>query len=68
MITSNQIKKTEHYKSLDNIQKSLIIKKTQSEKIDLGVNMSQLKSYDFWVEKTSPRHHVKSIVKELISI
>ena len=66
MIVSKKIKETKHYKSLDNVQKALIVKKSQTEKITLGVNMSRLRSFEFWVDKTKPRHHVKAIVEELV--
>jgi hypothetical protein len=68
MITATQVKETRFYKTLDNVQGSIILKKNCLEKINLGVNMSNLKSYDFWVEKTSPRHKTKEIVKELLEI
>jgi hypothetical protein len=67
MITSKQIKETDHYNSLDNVQQALIVKKSQLDKINLGVNMSRLRGIEFWVEKTQPRYHVKSIVGEIMT-
>lgn len=65
MITAQNIKNTDCYKNMDNVQRSLIVKKTQLQKITLGVNMSKLQTFEFWVSKTNPRHHVKSMVMEI---
>ena len=66
MITSTQIELTSHFKTLENVKKLLIVKKPSILSIDLGVTMSKLKSFDYWVEKTSPRYDVRCIVEELL--
>jgi len=52
---------------LDHIQKQMILKKANREKISLGLKMSELKSFEFWVENRSPSERIKTIVKELIN-
>ena len=67
MITSTQISKTKYFKVLDNVQKKMVVKKESVERINLGVTMSGLKSFDFWVGKTSPTMRIESVVRELVN-
>ena len=66
MITIETISKTKCYKSLDHIQKVMMGKKVNLIAIDLGLKMSALRGFDFWVGNTSPNNRVKEIVKELL--
>jgi len=66
MITSTQVKSTEHFKTLDKVKQILIVKKTSMNTISLGVTMSKLRGFDYWVKNTSPRYDVKCIVNEII--
>lgn len=66
MIISKLIKESVHYKSLNQIQQKLLLKKNNIESIRHGHKMSSLTSFDNWVTKFSPAHNIKMIVKDLI--
>lgn len=66
MISNTRLEESEHFNSLDHIQKQIISKKTNRDKISLGVNMSELQSFDFWVEKCEPTERLRLIVKDLV--
>jgi len=66
MISQEKLQKSEHFNSLDHIQKQIILKKANRERISLGLKMSELRSFDFWVENQSPSERVRNIVEELI--
>lgn len=61
-----KIKQTAHYKLLSPIQQKMIFKKTPMEQIRLGVKMSELQTFDFWVRTTKPRDAIKGIVMDLV--
>jgi len=67
MISQEKLQKSKHFNSLDHIQKQMILKKANREKISLGLKMSELKSFEFWVENRSPSERVINIVYELIN-
>jgi hypothetical protein len=67
MIDQNKIKETKLYKSLGHIQRVMLFKKVNLDAIELGVNMSKLKSFDFWVKTTTPHSRIKSVVRELVN-
>ena len=67
MISQEKLQKSKHFNSLDHIHKQMILKKANREKISLGLKMSEIKSFDFWVENQSPSERIKTIVKELIN-
>lgn len=66
MISQEKLQKIKHFNSLDHIQKQMILKKANREKISLGLKMSELKSFEFWVENQTPSERVRNIVEELI--
>ena len=66
MISQEKLQKSKHFNSLDHIQKQIILKKANRERISLGLKMSELRSFDFWVENQSPSERVRNIVEELI--
>jgi hypothetical protein len=66
MISQEKLQESTHFNSLDHIQKQMILKKDNREKISLGLIMSELRSFDFWLEKCQPSDRVKTIVQELI--
>lgn len=66
MISQEKLQKIEHFNSLDHIQKQMVLKKANREKISLGLKMSELKGFEFWVENRSPSERVRNIVQELI--
>ena len=66
MITQHTLKNSPYFNGLGHIAKTMICKKVNLDKITLGVNMSTLQSFDFWVDKCNPTERVKQIVKELI--
>lgn len=66
MINQEAIKNTKFYQSLDHIQRVMILKGVSLSAIELGVNMSNLRGFDFWVKNTSPNARIKSIVEELV--
>jgi hypothetical protein len=67
MISQEKLQESIHFNSLDHIQKQMILKKDNREKISLGLIMSQLRSFDFWLEKCQPSDRLKTIVQELIN-
>ena len=66
MVTSTQITETKHYQNMDNVKQIIIKKRNSLMEINLGVNMSKLRGFDFWVKNNSPRYNIKCIVEELI--
>jgi hypothetical protein len=66
MISQEKLQESIHFNSLDHIQKQMILKKDNREKISLGLIMSELRGFDFWLEKCQPSDRLKTIVQELI--
>jgi hypothetical protein len=66
MIDINKIKETKVYKSLNHIQKVMFLKKINIKRIELGITMSKLRSFDFWVQTTKPNSKTESVVRELL--
>jgi|AntRauTorckE5430_2_1112549.scaffolds.fasta_scaffold00943_10 hypothetical protein len=66
MISQKKLDRNNYFTSLDHIQKQILLKKVNRDKITLGVNMSELRGFDFWVDKCSPTKHVKTIVEEIL--
>lgn len=66
MISTNKLKQTNAYKNLDAVQQKTYLNKNTVRDIELGVNMSNLKGFDFWVKTCSPKRFIKAIVEELL--
>lgn len=66
MSIRDKIKSTNEYKRMDNLQQKLIFGKKNIEDIKLGLNMSELTTFNNWVKVTSPRDKVKNIVREIL--
>lgn len=60
------ISNTEHFKTLNAIQQLMLLKKNNLEIIRHGHKMSSLTGFDNWVQKVSPSHNIKTIVKEIL--
>lgn len=66
MIYPNQIKNTKFYESLNHVQRSVMMKKSNLKQIDLGVNMSKATNFEKWNTLYKPNTKIKGIVEELI--
>ena len=66
MISNSILSKSEHFNSLTHIQKEMVSKKINREKITLGLKMSELRGFDYWVSKCNPTERIKNIVSDLI--
>lgn len=60
-----QIENTAYYKSCEKFKKGLLLSRGSVEKIRLGVKMTELKGFDFWVKTTHPSRDIETIVLEL---
>lgn len=67
MISNTLLAESEHFNSLDHIQKQILSKKINREKITLGVKMSELRSFDFWVSNCNPSERVRLIVSDIVN-
>lgn len=67
-MNTSQIKETEAFKSLTKMQQVMLLKKTSLEEIRLGLAMTKLKSFSFWIKTCTPREAIKIVVEELITI
>lgn len=66
MISQKTLLQSKHYNALDHIQQKIVSKKETFEQIDHGINMSNLKGFEYWVEKCQPNSRVKEIVSDLV--
>lgn len=62
----NKIKETDYFKNTNPIRQKVLLRKETVRAIELGVNMSKLKSFDFWVQTTNPVKEVKLVVSEIL--
>lgn len=63
-----QIQATAVYQSItDNVQRTIIVNKTNRNAINHGVTVSRNTSFDDWVKTFHPIERVKNIVKELLN-
>ena len=68
MNIKDQIKSTDCYKDLNHIQQKMMLGKNRVEVIRHGKAMSELTSFDNWVQKVSPVYNIKTIVGEILAI